>query len=258
MFSTCPKCKKWENQKYLGVSCSQPKYLKIFKCENCAIHYTKEKKARDKNTKPQLLTKRETDSILKMRTACIKCQKFNKDKTIKRPPIDSESTDYEYIYVVFMGSHTQKNGKVMNKFYCRNHKKHPKRQRYQFSRKDKEEKIVSLRAFIEESTSKYFYKELRKLYKDTDIKHVHKLPKYKKEFRVLYGIGLPQTILAEIFHTSQPTIHRYIKENGFTREHELYIEETRKAVFLTKARVNNDEIETNKIFWKDINTSKSQ
>jgi hypothetical protein len=60
-----------------------------------------------------------------------------------------------------------------------------------------------------------------------------------------------------IFHTSQPTIYRYIKENRFTREYDLYIEEERKAVFLTKVKTNDEKIMINKKYWKRIVTAKN-
>lgn len=262
MFSMCPKCKKWENQKYLGITCNYPKYLKIHKCENCNMYYMEEKKGGNKDIKTQTLVKREADSILKNRTACIKCQKFKKDKTIKRPPMDSKTDDYEYTGVVFKDFSIQKNGKIINRFYCNNHAKQTYKQRYkqryQFSKKEKREKIVKLWELIEKSTSNYFYKNIRKIYKDTDTKHAHKHPKYNKDFKILYGIGLPQTALAKIFHTSQSSISRYIKEKKLNRENEFYIEEIRDSIFLTKARVNDEEIEAGKKFWKDMITSKDQ
>ena len=256
MFSMCPKCKKWKKQKYLGIFCKYPKYLKIHKCENCKVYYTEEKKVGDEDIKTQVLVKRQADSILKNRKACIKCQEFKKDKTIKRPPIDSKTYDYEYTGVVFKDFSIQKNGKIIIRFYCNNHAKQPYRQRYQFFRKEQEEKTIKLWKLIEESTSNNFYKNIRKTYKDKDIKHVHKLPKHNNDFKILYRIGLPQTALAKIFHTSQPSISRYIKEEKLTRENELYIEEIHNSIFLTKAKVNDGEIEANKKFWKDMLTSK--
>ena len=92
------------------------------------------------------------------------------------------------------------------------------------------------------------------------------MEEYKKTSKILYDIGLPQTILAMIFHTSQPTIYRYIKENRFTREYDLYIEEKSKAVFrtkaqtavfLTKVKANDEKIMMNKIYWKRIMTAKN-
>jgi len=277
MFYYCPKCAKKEEQKerkerknekvkYLGVSCKNPIYLKIFECEKCTTYYTQEKKTGHKNPKPKELIKREAALLLKERISCPKCQKFKKNKNIRRPPIDSTSVDYEYESVVFVGFLTQKNGIVINRFYCRNHAKIFEKQRYQFRKRDQKEKRMKLKTFIEESTSQYFYTKVRKLYKNRDLKQAHKLEEHKKTFEILYDIGLPQTILATIFHTSQPTIYRYIKENRFTREYDLYIEEKSKAVFrtkaqtavfLTKVKANDEKIMMNKIYWKRIMTAKN-
>jgi len=250
MYSRCPKCNNYQKQEYLGVSCNQPEYLKIFKCCDCEVFYTQKKIKGESNIKPQLLKKREINSMLKSRTPCVKCQTFKSGKKVERPPLDIKTHDYEYIYVVYMGKFHLMHGEVMNKFYCRNHKKSHVKQRYQFSKKEQKQEIIKLNKYIEESTSNYFYKELRKLYKDTDIKHAHKLEKYEKSFKISYDIGLPQTILAKIFHTSQSTINRHIKEKGFTRNRELYIESRHKATFPSRVKVDDKMINMNKEYWK--------
>lgn len=254
MFTKCPSCNQYNSLGYKGVYCKEKPYYKIFQCTNptCKKYYTREKKIGSRESAEKLTTKRDINYYLKRRVKCPLCAKFKKNikyRNSVRNPLDTTDSDYEYKYVVYIAeSHKAE----LNKFYCNNHPKSPFRQKYQFVKNIYELKIMSLGKYIKESSSQYFYNKVNEVYKKGKGEYSLK-DDPKNIFSTLYNLGMTQTVLAEIFHTSQPTIYRLIQSKNFGEApHTLYIEKKHPSLFYTQIKISKQTLSDMKIRWKKL------
>lgn len=244
LLSYCPKCEKENHHAYVGVNCNEDHNYKIFKCRNevCSIFYTIEVKKGEKGKEKEIPIKRDRERLLTYRTSCPLCMgykhKYKQDTS--RTIINDKDIDFEYTGVVYMGGLFDENNMIIkNKFYCNNHSKSFYYQKYQFSINIDERETMTLAQFIKEAKSQYYYTKIRDIHKLTTKKYSIK----DNEFLSLYNIGLPQTILAKIFHISQSTINRDIKKSGLAAVDTIYIEKIHKTLFYTKIKVRNSHLE---------------
>ena len=252
MVSKCPWCNTFNSSSYLGVFCVKTPYYKIFQCDNseCKKFYSKKIMTGSKQPEVKLTTRRDIDYYLKGRVACPLCTKFKKKikyRGFLRKPLNTTDLDYEYKYVVYMG---KRHKTEQNKFYCNNHRKYSFRQKYQFVKDIYEKKIMSLGNYIKESSSEYFYNKVREVYKEGKGKYSFKEDP-KNILSILYSLGIPQTLLARIFHTSQPTISRLVKEKAFSDPiQNIYIEKNNPSLFYTQIKISKIDLEKAKERWK--------
>ncbi len=252
MFTKCPSCNKYNSFGYKGVYCLEKPYYKVFQCNNstCNKYYTIEIRMGSRQSAVKLTTKRDIDYFLEKRVACPLCTKFKKKIKYRgslRKPLDTTDLDYEYKYVMYMGE-LQKT--EQNKFYCNNHRKSPFRQKYQFVKNIHERQIMSLGKYIKESSSQSFYNKVKEVYKEGKGKYSF-TEDPKNILSKLYTLGIPQTLLARIFHTSQPTIYRLIKRKKFNEAiHTLYIEKKHSSLFYTQIKISKQALSEIKTRWK--------
>lgn len=254
VISKCPSCNKYNFSSYQGVFCLEEPYYKIFQCENstCKKYYTVEIIKGEKGRAEALNTKRDIDYFLSKRTACPLCIKFKKNMNCKdslRKLINTEF-DFEYKYVIYMGKlhHSEQ-----NKFYCNNHTKSLFRQKYQFVKNINERITMGLGRYIKESSSQYFYNQVREIYKEENEKKYPFKEDPENILSKLYALGIPQPSLARIFHTSQPTISRLIKKNMFNEpKHTLYIEKNHTSLFYTQVKTSKKALIEVKRSWKNL------
>jgi len=243
MVSKCPWCRKVDSSNYQGVVCNEKTSCKIFQCQNseCKKYYIMEimKKGDAKEEKPY--RKRDINSFFNKRTACPLCIKFKRNISYKGSLRNVLRTDhdFEYKYVVYIGEDKKYQ---KNKFYCGNHSKFLFRQKYQFVTNISERYTMGLGKFITESTSQYYYYKVRVIYKEEEGKYPFKVDP-KNILSSLYSLGIPETLLARIFHTSQSTIHRVIKKKKFSKpKHTIYIEKNNTALFYTKIKISEKDL----------------
>jgi len=251
MVSKCPWCSKMNSSNYQGVVCDKKPYYKVFQCQKseCRKYYTIEIMIEGVAKEEKLHTKREIDSFFNKRTACPLCTKYKRNISYKGSSRELLKTDhdFEYKHVVYW----KKLDKLeKNHFYCNNHAKFPFRQKYQFVTNISEKNIMGLGRFITESTSQYFYNKVREIYKEGEGKYPFKEdPKNILSF--LYSLGIPQTLLARIFHTSQPTIYRLIEKKKFSEpKRTIYIEKNHSALFYTKIKISKRALAVLKHRWR--------
>lgn len=253
MLAKCPSCNQYSFRGYKGVYCKEKPYYKIFQCTNsiCKKSYIIEKKMGSRKPAEELTRRRDIDYYLKERVGCPLCIKFKENIKYRgsvRNPLDTTSSDYEYKYVVYIGGSHNK----LNQFYCNNHSTSPFRQKFQFVQNIYELKMMSLGKYIKEGSSQYFYNKVNEVYKKGKGKYPFKEDP-KNIFLTLYYLGIPQTALAKIFHTSQPTISRLIKDKNLEEPKEtLYIEKNHTSLFYTQIKISEKTLLDMKIRWKII------